>query len=667
MGKSPNGKSRLKIMKIHKWPMLRVLFLVGIFAIAGCRSSENAKSITPQSNVQQPTVPPSVSESWEVISNHWGVASVDQVTEAAKSGDASAQYYLAVEYSSGDKMPKNAVEGFKWMQSVAMQGRPQAQRKLGWMFENGLGTATNLTEAAFWYDKAAQQGDATAQLSLGWMYENGVGEDQDYAKAAQWYRQAADQGEPMARNHLGWLYKNGWGVPKDPSLSVQWFEKSAEQGEDIAKENLAWIYAQGAYGPKDVTNYGPGALVRSGGIAPDHELAETWMRKAVDLNTAEGQYKLGNLIESEMAFNDQSGDEVLAGDISRSVAAAEWLRKAAEQGYSQAQYELGDMYRTGKLGGDQRTNSIPWLLKAAAQGNVKAQSAVGDLPDIFPGNPLLKSVDNISILRQGAAQGDLEAQFELAKRFRYGVGVPKDPVEAFKWMRMAANNSTASSLIGDAIYCLGDMYEKGEGTTRDIAQAHQLFLEAAGPAFRQPLAAFRVGQMYEKGDGVPQDDHAAMTYYCNDLQDPEHPVYDAYAPGEGAVESLLRLWAQGRGFPNDKDKAENNYDPGRLIPGWNGEIVTAQSELYVGQLYYQGKLVAQDVVEAAARFQIAADENLPEASQALAELEPKLSPAQKEAMRNRLTVLRQSLEQARQAQGATKIGMERMPWANPGH
>jgi TPR repeat protein len=500
------------------------------------------------------------------------------------------------------------------------------------------------------------------------MYENGAGEDQDYAKAAQWYRQAADQGQPRAQNHLGWLYKNGWGVPKDPSLSVQWFEKSADQGEDIAKENLAWIYAQGVYGAKAVTNHGPGALVSSGGIAPNPELAEMWMGKAVDLKTREGQYKLGNLIEKEMAFNYQSGHEVLQGDDSRSVAAAEWLRKAAEQGYSQAQFELGDLYRLGELGEDQRSNCIPWLLKAAAQGNTRAQSAVGGLPQLFPDNPLLKPVDNISILRKSAEQGDLTAQFQLAKRYQYGVGAQKDPVEAFKWMRMAATNSTASSLIGDAIYCLGDMYEKGDGTTQDIAQAHQLFLEAAEPPFHQPLAAFRVGQMYEKGEGVPQDDHAAMTYYCNDLQAPEHPAYPAgYFPGDGAVESLLRLWAQGRGFPNDKDKAENNYNPGMLIQGWNGAISTAQSEFYVGQILYQGKLVTQDVVEAAARFQIAADENLSEASHALAELAPKLSPAQKEAMRNRSTVLKQNLEMARQVKTAIKIGMETMPWGYPGH
>jgi TPR repeat protein len=516
--------------------------------------------------------------------------------------------------------------------------------------------------------QAAQTNDVTAQYYLGRIYWDGISVDQDYDEAVKYFRLAAERGFGAAQNTLGWAYNKGLGVPEDLVEAVKWYHKAADQGNTQAEINLAWLYAQGSYGPNVVTNYGPGVLVRSGGIAPDHELAETWMRKAVDLNTAAGQYYLGNLIENEMAIYDQSGQESLEGDDSRSVDAAEWLRKAAEQGYAQAQYELGDMYNNGKLGDDQRSNCIPWLLKAAAQGNVKAQSEVGDLPQHYPGNPLLKTVDNISTLRQSAEQGDLNAQFQLAKRFQYGVGVQKDPAEAFKWMRMAANNDTPSSLVGDAIYCLADMYEKGEGTTQDIAQAHQLFFEAAGPGFRQPLAAFRVGQMYEKGDGVPQDDHTAMMYYCNDQQPPDHPVYPAgYAPADEAVESLLRLWAQGRGFPNEEDKAKHNYDPGPLIPAWNGMIVTAQSEFDAGQIYYQGKLVPQDMVEAAARFQIASDENLSEASQALAELAPKLSPAQTVAMRNRVTVLKQNLEMARQVKSTIKAGLETMPWYDLGH
>ena len=635
-----------------------VILLVGVFQLAGCQSPNKASVFKKTALTEMAT--PVISDSWQTISNRWGSVPLEKIKQAAGTNEVTAQYYLAIEYSNGDGVSKEEVEAFKWMKPVAERGMARAQRKLGWMLQNGLGVATNLEEAVAWYRKAAEQGDAPAQMNLGWMFENGVSVFQDYTEAARFYRLAAEQGHAMAQNNLGWLYKKGWGVPQDAAEAVKWFQKSADQGEVLGEENLAWTYAEGAYGAGVVNGQGADAQIRSGGIAPNHELAEKWMRQAVDLNSAEGQYQFGNLLYNEM---DKEGHQ----DNSRFTDAAEWFRKGAEQGYAKAQYQLADMYNTGKLGNEQRSNCIPWFLKAAAQGNAEAQAEVGELPVLYPNNELLKSVNNIEILRQSGEQGNLEAQFQLAKRYQTGIGVPKDAVEAFKWMQKAAQNDKQSSLIGDAIYCLAVMYEKGEGVTQDLAQAHNLFIEAAGPTFRQANAAFRVGQMYENGDGVPQNDHTAMKFYCNNVHDPEHPEYAVgYHPGNGAIESVLNLWAQGRGFPDEKDRVENDYrKPDNLIQSWNNWIVTAQTEFCVGQIYYQGKLVPQDMVEAAARFQIAADQNFDEARKELDEVTSKLSGSQKEAAQNRKKVLKENLEQARRIQAAQKQGLNFMPWGYP--
>jgi len=85
--------------------------------------------------------------------------------------------------------------------------------------------------------------------------------------------------------------------------------------------------------------------------------------------------------------------------------------------------------------------------------------------------------------------------------------------------------------------------------------ARNLFLQAV--AGHQSDAAFRVGQMYEKGDGLPQDDHKAAECYENKLYNYYYPEkypkgYVEYARSSSeAIESLFRLWSQGRGFPND--------------------------------------------------------------------------------------------------------------------
>ena len=271
----------------------------------GCKSSPEARS--------------SDTESWQSISNRWGSVSFKKAERKAERGDVTAQYFISIAYERGLGVESNRSEAFRWTELAAKQGMPRAERRLGWMLQNGMGTPTNVFEAARWYRLAAEHGDAQAQ------------------------------------NNLGWFYQKGLGVQRDPKEALNWYQKAAEQGEPLAQKNLAWMYARGAYGPN--TGFGQGAegQIRSGGFAPDHERAEQWMRKAVDLNSAEGQYEFGSFLMSE--FNN-AGHQ----DTTRFAEAGEYFKKAAEQGHAKGQYHLASMYHSGQLGNDQRSNCIPWFL-----------------------------------------------------------------------------------------------------------------------------------------------------------------------------------------------------------------------------------------------------------------------------------------------------------------
>jgi TPR repeat protein len=130
------------------------------------------------------------------------------------------------------------------------------------------------------------------------------------------------------------------------------------------------------------------------------------------------------------------------------------------------------MYHIGRLGNDQRSNCVPLFLKAAAQGNAEAQAQAGKLHEYYPNSKLLNSVNPIDRLKQAAEQGDLNAQFDLARRYHAGDGVPKDPAEAFKWMEKAAQHDISPvTLTIDAHYYLGLMYETGEGVTKNFTNA----------------------------------------------------------------------------------------------------------------------------------------------------------------------------------------------------
>ena len=57
--------------------------------------------------------------------------------QAAEQGDVKAQYNLGVCYYKGEGVPKNYVEGARWIRKAAEKGYAEAQYKLGIGYDNG--------------------------------------------------------------------------------------------------------------------------------------------------------------------------------------------------------------------------------------------------------------------------------------------------------------------------------------------------------------------------------------------------------------------------------------------------------------------------------------------------------------------------------------------------
>jgi hypothetical protein len=76
--------------------------------------------------------------------------------------------------------------------------------------------------------------------------------------------------------------------------------------------------------------------------------------------------------------------------------------------------------------------------------------------------------------RKAAEQGDANAQFNLGLCFEDGQGVAMDPVEAVKWCRRAAEQGHA-----DAQFNLGWCFMDGLGVANDLGEAAKWFQKAA--------------------------------------------------------------------------------------------------------------------------------------------------------------------------------------------
>jgi uncharacterized protein len=188
---------------------------------------------------------------------------------------------------------KDYSTAFREWKSAAESGQAEAQFDLALLYAQGLGTQRDLTEAVHWYRKAAEQGNAQAEFALGQMYSRGWGAPRDTADAMRWMQMANDpasDGPPTE-----WARIEGYGFEQDQKQAAYWYEKAAEQGHQEAQYNLARLYASGQGVPRDQgqalrwvrasasQGYAP-AQARFGmryatgnGIPQDHRLAYLWL------------------------------------------------------------------------------------------------------------------------------------------------------------------------------------------------------------------------------------------------------------------------------------------------------------------------------------------------------------------------------------------------------
>jgi GAF domain/PilZ domain/Sel1 repeat len=91
-------------------------------------------------------------------------ASLEQLTQMAENGDASAQNLLGLRYVSGEAVRQDEHEAVRWFTKAAEQGNVSAQSKLGAIYFRGRDIPQNLNQAYFWMVLARANGDETSKV-----------------------------------------------------------------------------------------------------------------------------------------------------------------------------------------------------------------------------------------------------------------------------------------------------------------------------------------------------------------------------------------------------------------------------------------------------------------------------------------------------------------------
>ena len=177
-----------------------------------------------------------------------------------------------------------------------------------------------------------------------------------------------------------------------------------------------------------------------------------------------------------------------------------YLKQAVDKGQTEAMTLLVRMFMQNEYDGIDATEAARLSIKAAKDGIPDAQLYAG-----------LAYMDGVSVkqdyneaaryFRLAANQGNDEARTNLAYLFQEGLGMNKDLNKAFKLYRTAAKNGNLNGM-----FHLGICYEFGIGTQIDLTKAMEWY--SRGDEQGDPFASERMAYIVSEGYGDKKPDEA---------------------------------------------------------------------------------------------------------------------------------------------------------------
>lgn len=376
--------------------------------------------------------------------------------ELYKNGDYDSAYRFAMKGNLNDKV-------LQWY--------------LGWMYFEGKGTSANTNETFRLWLESARQGYPLAQNDLALMYERGEGVEVEIDKAIYWYEQAAKQKLPGVAIHLGHIYENPKFGRFNVENAIKWFEYAYRNGDASGARHLGWMCERGRAIPRNM------------------QQAMEWYRKAADAGDINSICRIAmrNLIDKEQTPEDS----------------VRMLEYCATNGSVYARHLLVDLYEFGFNGiiDSDADKAYMYACEFGDTGDLAFQTRAADLCQSGQINDmkLSEAVRRYSLAAKG---GEPEAMFKLGRLYSEGRGVSQD-------YEMALNLYTnAVELWPDyeeANEHLGLAYRNGLGTTKNAQKAIRHFKLAADDD--NVTATLNLAEMYEIGDGVSRDLEKALDYY----------------------------------------------------------------------------------------------------------------------------------------------------------
>jgi TPR repeat protein len=150
--------------------------------------------------------------------------------------------------------------------------------------------------------------------------------------------------------------------------------------------------------------------------------------------------------------------------------------------------------------------------------------------------PAAAQNQNISALRKQAKEGNAESQYELAKDYYTGTGVPKDSKQGLEWLRKSADQGHSG-----AEFALSVLYRKGE--LKDPKAGLEWLRKSAGHGYA--AAEYQLGAIFRDGeDGVSKNPHEAALWFRKAARQQNEPAQTELAQmlRKGAISKQEANW-----------------------------------------------------------------------------------------------------------------------------
>lgn len=536
--------------------------------------------------------------------------------ESAEKGKTQSFLYLYYCYNEGKGVQKDENQAISYLQTAADRGLPYA------ITLYGVRLPEDDPKKYEYLKKAAELGEIEGQFHYGSFLIRGNSVlKADKGKGFFYLVKAAEGGLAAAQNYIGDVFMQGIIGPKDEGMAVHYYELSASQNDCEGNYKLSQIYMKNESKQSEYLRYlkkaadlghkeaiiDYGEMIYWGRFPKlnDKKEAAKYIKMAADNGNERSMLLYAEMAESGTGFyrkEPKIADKYykMASDVCKSIRAYKsymrFLNKnrrfseankymilAGKAGDSDCLYGSALYYYVNK----NHAECEKCLKLSIDKGNADAMNFYGSIMISK------KPQESLNMLKKAIEKGSVPAMFTYASYLiegRFPQSLSVDKSEAFKYMKMAADNNFKEAVIKCA-----DMLHDGKFCDKNVKDS-LIYYKKAADLFNIPSAQFVYGDALLSGcDGLIEINQKVGASYVKKAADQKFAE---------AVFRLGKLYRDGIGFEKSDQNAFQCFKKA-------ADSGVVDSLKICGCSLFNGKGVKKNQQEAAKYFKKGVDVNDP--------------------------------------------------------